>query len=107
MKTIDSLINEANLKQELWATMTDQDLADRNVTRQHSLRLVQYFHGRYDALHDAKNLKEFAPDLVRRNQIYEAALRKIADEFEKKLDLHKQDCFAYQVVKDALALKSN
>ena len=37
-----------------------------------------------------------------RTEKLEAALREIADRFENKLSLHKEDCFAYQVAKKAL-----
>ncbi|WP_422134986.1 hypothetical protein [Endozoicomonas sp. ALD040] len=32
----------------------------------------------------------------------ESALKEITARFQEKLDLHKQDCFAYQVAKKAL-----
>jgi len=45
----------------------------------------------------APNLEQF--DYVRQ---LESALKEICDRFESKQNLHKDDCFAYQVAKKAL-----
>ena len=79
MKTIDSLINEASLKQVLWSTMDDKDLEDRNKTREQAIRLQEYFEGRYDGLCDAKHLIAGEATCKAENEKLKALIKEAAD----------------------------
>ena len=57
-KTIQSLINEAELKMELWRKIAidPQALKDRDKTKEEAVVLANFFEGRFDGLCDARNL---------------------------------------------------
>ena len=55
MKTMQSLIREAEIMQAKWESFAEdkQALHDLNKTREQCLQLVNYFEGRRDGLCDA------------------------------------------------------
>ena len=55
MKTLQSLISEAEQKSDMWKQIADdpQALTDREKTREEALMLANYFEGRADGLCDA------------------------------------------------------
>jgi len=57
MKTIKSLRNEAEIKMQMWADITNdkQALSDRNKTEKEALMLVNYFEGKVDAFNESLN----------------------------------------------------
>jgi hypothetical protein len=60
MKTLMSLIHEADIKYELWLDISidQQALKDRDKTKNDALMLVNYFEGRRDALRDVHRTLE-------------------------------------------------
>jgi len=58
MKTLHSLISEAELKRQFWAETAEdpEALSDRGVSKEHARRLESYFEGRYDGLCDAMRM---------------------------------------------------
>ena len=58
MKTLHSLINEAELKRQFWIeTGADPEaLADRGITKDYAKSMESYFEGRYDGLCDAMRM---------------------------------------------------
>jgi hypothetical protein len=58
MKTIKSLIEEADRKWDMWLEIADdpQALTDRNKTREEAICLANFFEGRFDGLCDARDL---------------------------------------------------
>ena len=57
-RTIQGLINEAELKMEMWReiALDPQALKDRDKTREEAVVLANFFEGRFDGLCDARNL---------------------------------------------------
>ena len=60
MKTLESLIHEAELKWNMWSEIAESkaDLEDRNKTKEEAIVLANFFEGRFDGLFDALRLKE-------------------------------------------------
>lgn len=58
MRTLESLIHEAQTKMDLWLDIANdpQALKDRVKTRNEALMLSNYFEGRLDALYDVRPL---------------------------------------------------
>ena len=58
MKTLHSLINEAEIKRQFWLDVANdpQALKDRNKTKEDADVLANYFEGKYDGLCDALRL---------------------------------------------------
>ena len=56
VKTIHSLINEAQTKQELWADTAKDKVAldDRGKTKEEATFLANYFEGKVDGLCEAR-----------------------------------------------------
>ncbi len=54
MKTLQSMIHEADLKREMWEDISRDPLAllDRGKTKKEAQMLANYFEGSYDALCD-------------------------------------------------------
>lgn len=60
MKTLESLLHEANVKRDLWHSIAHDKraLADRGKTKDEALAVLNYFEGRSDALSDCIALNE-------------------------------------------------
>ena len=58
MKTIESLIHEAEIKWDFWRGVSDdpQALEDRGKTREEAIILANFFEGRFDGLCDARGV---------------------------------------------------
>lgn len=58
MKTIDSMINEAQSKLDLWLEIEndEQALIDRCKTKEQALCLANYFEGVLDGLNEANRI---------------------------------------------------
>ena len=56
MKTIDSMIEEARARYNMWEYMANdhEDLKARKKSREEALYLANYFEGRFEALLEAK-----------------------------------------------------
>jgi hypothetical protein len=56
MKTLKSLLHEAELKMQMWHEIAEdeQALEDRKKTKHEALYLANYFEGRVSAFTDAK-----------------------------------------------------
>ena len=59
MKTLHSLINDAEIKKQFWLDVANdpQALKDRNKTKEDADVLANYFEGKYDGLCEALRLK--------------------------------------------------
>ncbi|MCP4528731.1 MAG: hypothetical protein GY833_22885 [Aestuariibacter sp.] len=58
MKTLESMIYDADVKRSLWEDIANdpQALADRGKTREEALYQMNYFEGRLDALREFQSL---------------------------------------------------
>jgi hypothetical protein len=54
MKTLQSMIHEADLKREMWEDISNDPVAllDRSKTKKEAQMIANYFEGSYDALCD-------------------------------------------------------
>lgn len=59
MKTLESLLHEAEVKRDMWHSIAHdkQALSDRGKTQDEALAILSYFEGRVDALRDVKQLQ--------------------------------------------------
>lgn len=59
MKTLESLLHEAEVKRDMWHSIAHDKraLSDRGKTQDEALAILSYFEGRTDALLDIKAIQ--------------------------------------------------
>lgn len=56
MKTLKGLALEAHVKWDFWRYISDEDLAERDKTREETNALYSYFEGKFEAYSEAMRL---------------------------------------------------